>query len=231
MGLSHTAKLAALLFCGQLFLHNGHALAQSTPQTHNLSLPYLGWSYPGTPATLETDLKFLADPGSQTAWFLSHQFVLEDANGAYSSGGYIGMQTNTININSKGVMFSIWNATSAKPASGATCQPFTGEGEGMQCFIPYPWVAGKTYRLRVVNDRGAAYSGYVVDTSTATPTVTYIGQIQAPANAVKLGRNSVQWAEYYAPTPANCADFPYVKAQWSRPKGDNGAPSFGKAPT
>lgn len=93
----------------------------------------------------------------------------------------------------------------------------------MQCYIAYPWVAGKTYRLRVVNDRGSAYSGYVIDTSTATPTVTYIGQIQAPISAVNLGRNSVQWAEYYAPSPANCSDFPYVKAQWTRPKGDGGA--------
>ncbi|TCS35967.1 Fascin domain-containing protein [Paucimonas lemoignei] len=213
---------AALLMSYVFITSAGVANAQSTAQTHNLSLPYLGWAYPGTPATLETDLKFLADPGPTTPWFLSHQFVLEDANGAYSSGGYIGMQTNMMGSNAKGVMFSIWNATSAKPGNGATCQPFGGEGVGMQCYLAYPWVAGKTYRLRVVNDRGSAYSAYVIDTSTATPTVTYIGQIQAPVSAVNLGRNSVQWAEYYGQAPANCADFPYVKAQWSRPKGDNG---------
>lgn len=223
MNISRRWHVAALLLAFNLFTTAGVASAQTSQQTHNLSLPYLGWTYAGTPGTLETDLKFLADPGPTTPWFLSHQFVLEDANGNYSSGGYIGMQTNTLSLNSKGVMFSIWNATSAKPGNGATCQPFTGEGDGMQCFIAYPWVAGKTYRLRIVNDRGSAYSGYVIDTSTSTPTVTYIGQIQAPVSAVNLGRNSVQWAEYYAPAPANCADFPYIKAQWSRPKGDGGA--------
>jgi hypothetical protein len=223
MAFSRKTKALAVLVGMHFFLHAGTATAQSTAKAHNLSLPYLGWSYPGTPGTLETDLKFLADPGPNTKWFLSHQFVLEDANAGYSTGGYIGMQTNIQNINAKGVMFSIWNATSAKPASGATCQPFSGEGVGMQCYLPYSWVAGKTYRLRVVNDRSSAYSAYVIDTSTATPTVTYIGQIQAPTAAVNLGRNSVQWAEYYAPTPANCADFPYVKAQWSRPKGDGGS--------
>ncbi|HCY63104.1 MAG TPA: hypothetical protein DHV59_09790 [Oxalobacteraceae bacterium] len=216
----NATNAAALLLGINLFCHTGLAAAQSMPQAHTLSLPYLGWSYPSTPTTLETDLKFLADPGSTTGWFLSHQFVLEDANGAYSSGGYIGMQTNTLNVNGKGVMFSIWNATIATPASGATCQPFGGEGVGMQCFMAYPWAAGKTYRLRVVNERGTAYSGYVIDTSTNA--VTYIGQIQAPPGGVAFGRNSVQWAEYYALTPANCADFPYIKAQWTRPKGDNG---------
>jgi hypothetical protein len=221
MKFSRVFGVAAMLLGVNLFIHAGPAAAQSTAQIHNLSLPYLGWSYPGTPTTLETDLKFIADPGPTTPWFLSHQFVLEDANGAYASGGYIGMQTNTLNINNKGVMFSIWNATAATPGSGATCQPFGGEGVGMQCFIAYPWVAGKTYRLRVVNERGTAYSGYVIDTSTSA--VTYIGQIQAPPGGVALGRNSVQWAEYYAMSPANCTDFPYIKAQWSRPKGDGGA--------
>jgi len=223
MKLSRTFNLVALLLGIGLSLHSGSAAAQSTAQPHTLSLPYLGWAYPAAPTTLETDLKFLADPGATATWFLSHQFLLNDANGAYASGGYIGLQTNTMTLNAKGVMFSIWNATAATSASGATCQPFGGEGIGMQCFMAYPWVAGKTYRLRVVNERGSAYSGYVIDMSTTTPTVTYIGQIQAPTGAVALGRNSVQWAEHYGIMPANCADFPYIKAQWTRPKGDGGA--------
>ncbi|WP_158592144.1 DUF7402 domain-containing protein [Noviherbaspirillum sedimenti] len=230
MKLSRAFKLLGLLLGTSLCLHSGTAAAQSTPKSHNLSLPYLGWSYPGAPTTLETDLKFLADPGSTTGWFLSHQFGLEDANGGYKSGGYIGLQTNTLTLNNKGVMFSIWNATAATAAPGASCQPFGDEGVGMQCFKAYPWVVGKTYRLRVVNERGTAYSGYVIDMSTVTPTVTYIGQIQAPDGAVALGRHSVQWAEYYALTPANCADFPYIKAQWTRPKGDGGA-ILGEKPT
>ena len=223
MKLTRAFKLLGLFLAINFSMHGATAIAQSVPKPHNLSLPYLGWNYPAAPTTLETDLKFLADPGANTRWFLSHQFVLDDANGAYKSGGYIGLQTNTITLNNKGVMFSIWNATAATAAPGATCQPFGGEGVGMQCFMAYPWVVGKNYRLRMVNDRGTAYRGYVVDMSTASPTVTYIGQIQAPDGAVAFGRYSVQWAEFYDITPANCADFPYVKAQWTRPKGDGGA--------
>jgi hypothetical protein len=92
----------------------------------------------------------------------------------------------------------------------------------MQCYQPYAWTAGKTYRLRVVNN-GGSYSGYVVDMSTSTPTETFIGQIQAPPGTTGFGTSSVQWAEHYAQTPANCADLPYVKALWSRPVGNGGA--------
>ncbi len=216
-------RLAALWLGALLAIQAGSAAAQSTSMPHNLAAPYLGWSYPAAPATLETDLKFLVDPGTATSWFLSHQFELSDVNGAYASGGYIGLQTRLLGNGAKAVMFSIWNATAATPGSGATCQPFGGEGVGMQCFLAYPWEAGRNYRLRVVNERGSAYSGYIIDMSSATPAVTYIGQIQAPPGAVALGRYSVQWAEYYEQLPVNCADYPMVKALWTRPKGDGGA--------
>ncbi len=195
---------------------------------HSLSLPYANWNYPATFTKLEADLKFIADPGEKTAsgmdtgWFLSHQFSFKDSTGANNGGGYIGLQTNQAPNGKKGVMFSLWNATSATAGTGSTCQAFGGEGVGMQCFQAYPWVAGKTYRLRVVNN-GSSYSGYVVDMSTATPTETYIGQIQAPPGSNGFGNWSVQWAEHYALAPANCANLPYVKALWTRPSGNGGA--------
>ncbi|MGZ5790243.1 MAG: DUF7402 domain-containing protein [Burkholderiaceae bacterium] len=195
---------------------------------HSLSLPYANWTYPASFTKLEADLKVISDPGEKTAsgadtgWFLSHQFSFKDSTGANNGGGYIGLQTNQAPSGKKGVMFSLWNATSATAGSGSTCQSFSGEGVGMQCFQPYSWVAGKTYRLRVVNN-GSAYSGYVVDMSTATPTETYIGQIQAPSGSNGFGNWSVQWAEHYAVAPANCADLPYLKALWSRPVGNGGS--------
>ncbi len=222
MNTSRTLKLAALSLGLAIAGHGGTATAQTPPTPHTLSGTYLQWSYPGSFTTVETDLKFVADPGPSAKWFLSHQFELGDANGAYKGGGYIGLQTSMTSTGAKGVMFSIWNATVATPGNGATCQPFGGEGIGMQCFIAYPWVAGKTYRLRVVHENGA-YSGYVLDTSTVTPTATYLGQIQAPAGTAGFNRSSVQWAEYYNSVPSNCAEYPYVKAVWSRPKGNGGA--------
>lgn len=206
-----------------LISHAIPALGQSTPKPHVMSLPYIQWTYPGSYTTLETDLKFVADPGSGKNWFLAHQFGLADAAGTTQSGGYIGLQSNLGTSGPKGIMFSIWNATTASPGAGATCQSFSGEGVGMQCFKAYPWAAGKTYRLRVTKTGSNNYSAYVIDMSTITPTETFVGQIQAPPGIAGFSKLSTQWAEYYGVTPANCADFPYVKVLWTKPKADSGS--------
>lgn len=178
------------------------------------------WAWPGIFDRFESDLKVISDPGQGGTYFLSHQFSLVDAGQNQATGGYIGLQTDLLG-QGKGVMFSIWDATVATPGAGATCQPFGGEGVGMQCFTLFNWVAGKTYRLRVVRDAGNNYGGYIVDTSTNAE--TYVGQILAPAPAVGFGGSSVQWAEYYGLPAGNCAEFRYVKALWSRPIGNSGA--------
>ncbi|MBI1889515.1 MAG: DUF3472 domain-containing protein [Burkholderiales bacterium] len=198
--------------------------AQVSSAPHALSLTYINWAYPNIFNKIETDLKFINDPGIGTSWFLAHQFGFFNQSGNEQGGGYIGLQTNTIGTGGqKGVIFSIWDATYANPGSGATCQDFGGEGIGKQCFKPYPWVAGKTYRLKVVKDGGLSYSGFVVDMSTTPATETYIGQIQAPSFATGFHRRTSQWAEYYGPIVANCADYKYVKVLWTRPKADGGA--------
>lgn len=201
---------------------SGQMTTQVAPDDHKLSLPYAWWSYPSAFTKLETDLKITADPGINSPWFLSHQFSLVDSGGASKSQGYIGLQAATGGTGQKGIIFSIWDATSATAGTDATCQPFGGEGVGMQCFKTFAWSAGKTYRLRIVNDRGV-YSGYVIDMSTTPATETLLGKIQAPAGVAGFGRESVQWAEYYGVSLANCADYPFVKAVWTRPQGDSGA--------
>ncbi|MBI1890511.1 MAG: DUF3472 domain-containing protein [Burkholderiales bacterium] len=206
------------------FASDSPANAQTLSPRPTISAPYVNWTYARSYTTLDTDLKVLSDPGIGSNWFAAHQFSLADSAGTQQSGGYIGLQTNISAIGGqKGIMFSIWNATLATAGTGATCQRFTTEGSGMQCYMAYSWSANKTYRLRLVNDRGLAFKAYVIDMSTATPTQTYVGQIQAPTGVVAFAKTSVQWIEYYGSTPGTCAAYPYIKLLWSKPSGDDGA--------
>lgn len=49
----------------------------------------------------------------------------------------------------KMAIFSIWKALDAEPGPGASCERFTGEGEGWSCRKKYNWVEGHTYSLRI----------------------------------------------------------------------------------
>jgi hypothetical protein len=114
------------------------------------------------------------------------------------SGGYIGVQTKGYAWAEEWVdmaIFSVWDATSARPGDGAICARFDGEGEGMSCRIPLPVEAGHRYSVKVHRTgatRGwTAFRGVVTNLSTGT-TVT-LGDIrvrgnihmQAPANFVE----------------------------------------------
>jgi hypothetical protein len=46
------------------------------------------------------------------------------------------------------------------------------------------------------------------------------GRIRAPASWGRLGRWSVMWTEYYGGPLARCADLPYSKVWFSRPRAD-----------
>ncbi|MEW5756761.1 MAG: DUF3472 domain-containing protein [Pseudomonadota bacterium] len=99
--------------------------------------------------------------------------------------GYIGTQ---LAGTEKRVLFSIWDAS---PGSGTAtlvdlayahpdiCQRFTHEDSGVSCNIPYPWVEGREYKLRVSFDgtdaTGENWRGTISDTVTGQTTI--IGKI------------------------------------------------------
>src|SRR5688572_3089389 len=55
--------------------------ARSALTSYKLNQPYVTWSWSGILNKLETDLKFTADPGSATTYFLAHQFTLVNSSG------------------------------------------------------------------------------------------------------------------------------------------------------
>ncbi len=97
-------------------------------------------------------------------------------------GGYIGIQDGvgrSDGTTGKLALFSIWNATGAKPARGSRCTTFSGEGNGYHCSIAYPWVVGHTYRLRVWWISPGDFRGAIADEQTGVETV--IGDILVPS--------------------------------------------------
>ena len=92
-------------------------------------------------------------------YFWAHQFQLVDGE-----GGYLGLQTKGNRADGslgKMAIFSIWDAVEAEGAGpgGFGCVRFGGEGTGWSCRIPYHWVAGHAYRLRVWTERRRLVGG------------------------------------------------------------------------
>jgi len=208
-----------------------------------MSGPSLTWTWPSPLTKMEADLKFTADPGTASPYFLATQFGLVHADNTHVLGslqedlnGYFGLQTQVKGSGGKGVVFAIWNATNAVSGPTSTCGAFDGEGVGRQCYMPFNWVANKTYHFRVEHTTGTSFRGYIADQSTTPPTETYLGEIQAPAGTAGIGGSSFQWLEYYTTAPASCSLYPYVRALWSRPTGNGGSvkpvmsgPAYGDA--
>ncbi|MBA7587483.1 hypothetical protein ES708_29513 [subsurface metagenome] len=161
------------------------------------------------------------DPGIQSAYYWAHQFAFK--NGEV---GYMGLQTNGwMQGESVGKMaiFSIWDALEAEPGPGASCEWFTGEGEGWSCRIKYNWVDGHTYCLRVEvygidEQENEWWEAWIIDTSTIQETL--IGKIKVPNSWQWLDDSSVVWVEYYGQVNG-CASTPYAKARFEQPTADN----------
>lgn len=206
-----------------------YAIAGAGPKA--VDNAYINWSWPTVVSKMEADMTVLSIPSVGTPSFLSNEIGLWDANNNYVTESYIGFQHNFQNTGRRSALFSIWDATGATAGTGGICQPFGGEGVGQQCFIPYDWVAGKSYRVRVVHDSGVNFSGYVIDLSTTPPTETLIGQIQAPAqnlaktsgSPVGVGGDMSQWVEWFGSQPGGCANIPYTKVIRGQPFGNGGA--------
>ncbi len=160
------------------------------------------------------------DPGPSQSYFYSHQFGLVGGD-----GGYIGIQSDG---NGKRAIFSIWQATAAYGPGIA--RPFSGEGEGYQTIIPYNWVPGHYYRLRVwttgVDDVGTWWCGWIKDNSTGVE--NWIGCIRVPYWWHWLSSYSITWIEDYGPQHPNCDAVPYAVVYFDHPTGNAGTSRAGE---
>jgi len=164
------------------------------------------------------------DPGIQSYYYWAHQFNFRNGD-----IGYMGLQTNGIIQGSwvgKMAIFSIWNALGAEPGPGASCEQFSGEGEGWSCRIKYNWVEGRTYRLRIWefpsenSERDKWWGAWVIDTFTGQE--TFIGKIKVPSSWQMLDSSSCIFVEYYGQVN-DCDSIPYAEARFEEPTANNGS--------
>ena len=173
---------------------------------------YVNWYWPGTPGGYkERSWNFTAlNDSSPSANFYAHQQGFVNGNGFY-----FGLQTANSG-KPKWALFSVWGTTQSSTRGGiGTCQPFSGEGEGQQCFAEYNWQAGRTYTLKVYEESRHWWRAQITDTVTGQ--TTRFGKIRTPRSWGGLDTWSVEWTEHFIDREARCEDLPYSKVHWAVP--------------
>jgi hypothetical protein len=125
-------------------------------------------------------------------------------------------------------IYSLWNATAAKSATGATCGQFDGEGAGWSCRRPLAISTTHYYQLHVargtLDSLGQWWGASIQDRTTK---VTYgLGSIRV-ARTNRLMDAPGNFSEYFGPAVPTCSNVPVSIADWTRPAGNNSAAGYG----
>lgn len=145
--------------------------------------------------------------------------------GGYIGGGYFGMQTFGSGITGdKCVVFSIGDgaldAELADP-SGVAANDFDG-GLGWSTRIPYTWVPGASYRMRVYKGDtdvdGQWWNAEV--TNLTTSVTTQISRIKVDPDWLGINGYSILFTERYSGAIDTCDDVEYVSADFTELRAD-----------
>ncbi len=177
---------------------------------------YTDWYFPAVASgykNLEWDLTVNRDP-SPGHYFYSTQFWFNKDDGSVDpAGGYFGLQTRGSNPQGKIAIFSIWDATDSNGPEVSI--PFGGEGEGRSVRITYPWVAGRTYHLRIapINADGQWWGAWIKDTTTGVQ--SFVGQIKPAMARTQLHGTPVSFSENYVVTANTCSALEFSDASFA----------------
>lgn len=145
----------------------------------------------------DIDITIEIEPKKVAYYYWAHQFKFVDSN----EGGYLGLQK--IGNEKKLAIFSIWGAKGGRAGEGGKAQPFTGEGDGWQCLLPFEWKENTTYTLRVLElccadneNEDETWAAWVIDQKSKQEFL--IGEIIVPASYMWLDSWSTSWVEYFA---------------------------------
>lgn len=180
------------------------------------------WASSGDFNNFEILLTINIDPGIQSTYYWAHQFHYKNEKVAY-----MGLQTNGIMHGQwvgKMAIFSIWDALEAEPGPGASCEWFTGEGEGWSCRKKYNWVEGHTYGLRIKKEgvdeqQNEWWGAYIIEIITSEE--IFLGRIKVPAFWGGLDDYTAVWVEYYGKV-VDCNSIPYAEARFEQPTANDG---------
>lgn len=212
----------------------GPALEQGAAYVKDNDGNFFYWGHRGPSVHLNYQIPAAA---ANVEWFYNEIIVPEggDVLGTYYmangfSGGYFGMQTNS--ITERRVLFSIWspfNTDNPKeiPDSmkvillkkGPTTKTgeFGNEGSGGQSYMQYPWEAGKAYAFLVraqpnVPKRSTVYTAYFKDIQQGEWQL--VASFERPQSATYLrGLNS--FLECFSPRTGDQVRKGHYQNQWA----------------
>lgn len=152
-------------------------------------------------------------PGDSANLYWANQFTFTGDN---PSGGYTGLQSNG-SLDTNRFLFSLWDTTEARAGSeGSKCQPFGGEGEGMQCFYHHNWREGDRYQFTVTSESDGWFKTHVTNLDEPSTNFT-IGSIRSANHSNQISPHSmVSWTEYFE-YDSTCTNQPYARAFFKNP--------------
>lgn len=165
---------------------------------------------------MEFSITVTQEPGRNGFTYWADQFWFKDGN-----GGYIGLQQR--DRDHKALNFSIWDATGWVPEKGANCAFFGHEGEGVQCWIDYPWKRRTTYRIRVVAEDVGLWAAYITDTASGRRRKVATIQVPQGWGGIYATSSFVEDYAQGADERASCAEVPPTSAVFHRPSAENGS--------
>jgi hypothetical protein len=154
-------------------------------------------------------------------YFYADQFNFLNSGG---NNGYIGLQTHMFTDHDigKGVVFSIWGATTfdTSGCAAAGCVGVSGvEGTPfLSIRLPFAWVAGVTYEVRMIRGHTGNVLNQRVDATIkdVTHNVTYsAGALNVPTDWGGFNGQTYQWVEEYLPNSyPSCSNILRTAAIW-----------------
>jgi hypothetical protein len=154
-------------------------------------------------------------------YFYADQFNFLNSGG---NNGYIGLQTHMFTDHDlgKGVVFSIWGATSfdTSGCAAAGCVGVSGvEGTPfLSIRLPFAWVAGVTYEVRMIRGHTGNVLNQRVDATIkdVTHNVTYsAGALNVPTDWGGFNSQTYQWVEEYLPNSyPSCSNILRTASIW-----------------
>ncbi|WP_408953573.1 DUF3472 domain-containing protein [Lysobacter sp. Hz 25] len=206
------AKIVLLLLCLTL-----HGTAAAVVAGGMVAIDRTWPSKPGGYLDMDFSIAITQEPGYNGRTYWAHQFALKNGD-----GGYVGLQQRS-NAD-KALNFSIWQATGWVAENGTLCSHFSHEGSGVQCWVAYPWVQGKKYKIRIVSEVAGSWSAYITDVATGAR--RKVASIQVPQTWGGLNEKTVEFLENFAQGAdqlESCAAAPATSAVFFRPSAENGA--------
>jgi hypothetical protein len=174
------------------------------------------WYFPASTSgytTLTMNVTPEAD-GSPDGYFFATEFYFESGT---ADTGYMGIQTISTGIGSKGDIFSIWGAVSASDAQYIT--PFTEGTSGLSTRNAYNWVVGHMYTFTVqylsTQSDGEHWESLVTDDTTCIQSV--IGQIVTPTSYGLLTGSIGSFHERYSGETTSCSAMGLSDVEFTNP--------------